>query len=207
MEKRKNIHYPEIKRFDYANAWIRGIKSRPIPDEVLSLIEDNKMIYDILAPFFLDRANDRKEKARKYNKKMHEQKIKENTEIFFSSLTTEQMEKFLVFKEQYNKLFEEEEFEKAYKVKRRFQQWLAHNRKPIEERVKHYMLHRDEILAKSKAKTIALNNSATVECNLCGMILDNNNPQRRRHSIWHSKAQVQGRNTTQGRVSWKVPEK
>jgi hypothetical protein len=206
MEKRKNIHYPEIKRFTNSG-WVRGVKPRPIPDEVLALIENNKEVYDILAPFFLERANDKREKSYEYNKKLTEQKRKENTELFFSSLTAEQLEKFLVFREQYNKLFDEEKYAEAHIIKRRFQQWLAHNRKPIEERVKHYMLHRDEILAKSKAKTIALNNSATVECNLCGMILDNNNPQRRRHSIWHSKAQVQGRNTTQGRVSWKVPEK
>jgi hypothetical protein len=203
MEKRKPIHYPEIKRFQKTYT---GFKPRVLPDEIISLIEDNQIIYDILAPFFLERAHRKSEMTKGYNKTAKDKRIKENTELFFNSLTEEQTEKFLIFREQYNKLFEAEKYAEADIVMRRFRQWLSHNRKPIEERVKHYMLHRDEILAKSRAKTLAVQNSPKVECSLCGMVLENNPPQRRRHSIYHSKAQVQGRNTTQGRVVWMVPE-
>jgi hypothetical protein len=42
------------------------------------------------------------------------------------------------------------------------------------------------------------------ECNLCGMILEDYTTALIRHEIFHSKARIQHRNTTQGVVEWKA---
>lgn len=41
-----------------------------------------------------------------------------------------------------------------------------------------------------------------VECSLCGMILPDEENRKIRHTEFHSKAQIQGRNTTQGYPTW-----
>ena len=46
-----------------------------------------------------------------------------------------------------------------------------------------------------------MKNSIQIHCNLCSMILPNDeyaNQRMKRHSIWHSKAWIKHRNTTQG---------
>ena len=52
----------------------------------------------------------------------------------------------------------------------------------------------------------SLKECSHVECNLCNMILENNPIQKRKHSKFHSTAQYDGRNTTQGQVKW-IPSK
>jgi len=42
-----------------------------------------------------------------------------------------------------------------------------------------------------------------VECDLCGMILSDEEHIKIRHTEFHSKARIQGRNTTQGYPTWK----
>lgn len=46
-----------------------------------------------------------------------------------------------------------------------------------------------------------------IECNLCGMQLPDDNKiviRMERHTVWHSKARVQHRNTTQGTPTYHV---
>jgi hypothetical protein len=46
-----------------------------------------------------------------------------------------------------------------------------------------------------------MKNSIQIHCNLCSMVLPNDeyaNQRMKRHSIWHSKAWIKHRNTTQG---------
>jgi len=42
------------------------------------------------------------------------------------------------------------------------------------------------------------------ECDLCGIILPDEEARLIRHTEFHSTAQVQGRNTTQGYPTWRT---
>ena len=46
-----------------------------------------------------------------------------------------------------------------------------------------------------------MENLIQIHCNLCSMVLPNDkyaNQRMKRHSVWHSKAWIHNRNTTQG---------
>ena len=202
MENKHRI-YAGLHKFPTTH---RNVVQKKIPDEIIALIEDNRIAYDILAPYFLKRAKIKKEKSSQWYAEQLKKNQEESRKDFFESLTDEQTEKFLVFRDKYNQLFDEEKYDEAGKLRIRFRSWLASTRRPVGYTKMLYYKHRDSILAKAKEKTKSIQESPLVECSLCGLVLENTKPQRRKHSTFHSKAVAQGRNAIQGRVIWKVPK-
>ena len=199
----KHRNYAGLHKFPTTH---RNTVPKKIPDEITVLIEDNRIAYDILAPYFLKRAKIKKEKFSQWYAEQIKKNQEESRKDFFESLTDEQTEKFLVFREKYNQLFDEEKYNEASKLRQQFRGWLANTRRPVGYTKMLYWKHRDNILARAKAKTKAIQDSPLVECSLCGLVLENTKPQRRKHSTYHTKAVAQGRNVIQGRVTWKVPK-
>ena len=59
MENKHRI-YAGLHKFPTTH---RNVVPKKIPDEIIALIEDNRIAYDILAPYFLKRAKIKKEKS------------------------------------------------------------------------------------------------------------------------------------------------
>lgn len=188
---RKYVYYPDIirlKPLEFHNQ-VGRIPTKEKQDSITDLIG-----YDILEPFFRQQAE---EKQVNYNVMREKAKAKtraKKREWFLDQLDEEMKAKFFKFVEEYNQLVEKEDYTMAGKVKRRFQCKLG------------YYFNKDNIEKKRKEKAKSLKECTHVECNLCNMILENNPIQKRRHANWHSTAQRDGRNTTQGQVRW-IPSK
>ena len=197
---RKWVNYPDIKKVNDRSQTNKNLMGRPSTKEKQNDIT-NLIGYDILEPFFREQAEQREVN---YNvmKEKHKAKIlAEKREWFLDQLDEEMKAKFFKFVEEYNRLVEKEDYTMACKVKRRFQCKLS------------YFFNKDKLdgsfvkaKKRKKEKTKSLKECTHVECNLCNMILENNPIQKRKHANWHSTAQRDGRNTTQGQVRW-LPSK
>lgn len=197
MAKRKQIrkwvYYPDIKRIDGRSQTNKNLMGRPTTKEKQNDITD-LIGYDILEPFFRQQAEQRQVNYNVMREKAKEKTRAKKREWFLDQLDEEMKAKFFKFVEEYNQLVEKEDYTMADKVKRRFQCKLG------------YYFNKDNIVKKRKAKAKSLKDCTHVECNLCNMILENNPIQKRKHANWHSTAQRDGRNTTQGQVRW-LPSK
>ena len=195
MAKRKStrkwVNYPDITRLkprEFSNQMGR-VSTKEKQNNITDLIG-----YDILEPFFRQQAEERQ-----VNYKVMREKTKEKTRIkkrewFLDQLDEEMKAKFFKFVEEYNRLVEKEDYTMAEKVKRRFQCKLS------------YYFNKDKYVLRKQKIAESLKDCTHVECNLCNMILENNPIQKRKHANWHSTAQRDGRNTTQGQVRW-LPSK
>jgi len=196
MEKRKSIrkyvYYPDIKRLKprELHNQVGRIPTKEKQDSITDLIG-----YDILEPFFRQQAEQRQVNYNVMREKAKEKTRNKKREWFLDQLDEEMKAKFFKFVEEYNQLVEKEDYTMADKVKRRFQCKLAYyfNKDVI----------RDTASKRYKERVESLKECTHVECNLCNMILENNPIQKRKHSKFHSTAQRDGRNTTQGYVKWK----
>jgi hypothetical protein len=177
MAKRKStrkwVNYPDIKKVNDRSQTNKNLMGRPSTKEKQNDITD-LIGYDILEPFFREQAE-----QREVNYNIMREKTKEKTRIkkrewFLDQLDEEMKAKFFKFVEEYNRLVEKEDYTMACKVKRRFQCKLS------------YFFNKDKYVLR-----------------ICNMILENNPIQKRKHSKYHSTAQRDGRNTTQGQVKWK----
>ena len=192
MAKRKStrkwVNYPDITRLkprEFSNQMGR-VSTKEKQNNITDLIG-----YDILEPFFRQQAEERQ-----VNYKVMREKTKEKTRIkkrewFLDQLDEEMKAKFFKFVEEYNRLVEKEDYTMAEKVKRRFQCKLS------------YYFNKDKYVLRKQKIAESLKDCTHVECNLCNMILENNPIQKRKHAKYHSTAQRDGRNTTQGQVRWK----
>ncbi len=200
MEKKTYSHYPNLKRLGKQiplSGYAISHTNRNIPvDDITELIG-----YDILEPFFARRIEGKKIQSRIRNERLTEKRRLETAKKFFAQLTESQKEHYDKFVIEYNTLFDNQEFAKAKRKLSVFRTWLYFERYP-EKKAE----HREK--SKNRGKVIAksLRECSHVECNLCGIILENNPNQKRRHANFHSTAQRDGRNTTQGRVVWKPSE-
>ena len=185
---RKYVYYPDIIRLKPRENFNRmgRTSTKEKQDDITDLIG-----YDILEPFFRQQAEERQ-----VNYKVMREKTKEKTRIkkrewFLDQLDEEMKAKFFKFVEEYNRLVEKEDYTMAEKVKRRFQCKLS------------YYFNKDKYVLRKQKIAESLKDCTHVECNLWDMILENNPIQKRKHAKYHSTAQRDGRNTTQGQVRWK----
>ena len=185
---RKYVYYPDIIRLKPRENFnqMGRTSTKEKQADITDLIG-----YDILEPFFRKESEERqvnyKVMREKYKAKIRAGK----REWFLDQLNDEMKTLFFKFVEEYNQLVDKEDYTMAEKVKNKFRRKLA------------YFFDRDNILKKSREKTKSFKECTHVECNLCNMILENNPIQKRKHANWHSTAQRDGRNTTQGQVKWK----
>ena len=203
MEKKTYSHYPNLKRLGkqiplsgYAISHAdRQQKNIPV-DDITELIG-----YDILEPFFAQRNEGKKIQSRIRNENKTKKRRLETAKKFFAQFTDSQRELYDKFVIEYNIFFDNGEYAKAKSKLGAFRTWLYLERYPEKKAVRKEQ-------SKNRSKVIAklLRESSHVECNLCGIILENNPNQKRRHATFHSTAQRDGRNTTQGRVVWKPSE-
>jgi hypothetical protein len=127
----KKYNYPDMKQFEHE--YHHKLKNTTIDDT--DLIESNRNIYDILSPFF-EKERRRNEKEHVYNDikyrleiKMNKLKRREKSSIeFFKSLNAKQTRDFLIMREEFNKLFDEERYDEAYRIRRLFSNRLHHSR-------------------------------------------------------------------------------
>ena len=209
MEKKKYIVYPNIKRFANTNDFGRGglLNDFGRQKEVGEIEDITKLIgYEILQDYFAEKRTARLNNAKEYNyKRRNDERVLEKKE-FLDSLDEKTYNAFFKMVEEHNKAFDDGEYNEALRLKKNFASKLWKFRHP--EWVKGYDPVRKNKLQKIRRDKIAksLKECSHVECNLCNMILENNPNQKRRHANFHSTAQRDGRNTTQGRVVWKPSE-
>ena len=200
----RKIQYPDLQRLPQTvNQILNNEKMKMVilPDVVTELINDNTVAFEILAPFFDRRAKDRKATVKKYTLRLREEKKARDRKLFFESLTDVQTQKFLTMQAEYNLLFDQGRFLEAETIRRRFSNWLSTDKcyTVFGFKKSRYANNRDSILAKHKAKTKTLQESPRVECNLCSLVLENNNVQKRKHTKYHKNI------TGDGTVRWRLP--
>lgn len=192
---KKFLRYPDLKSLDRPiNAAISSGRPRSKP-RVPEMDLTSLIGYDILEPFFTQRRLTRRINERKRVDAAKAKRREENKKLFLEQLTDEQREKFFVFQKEFNQAVTENDLTLAKKLRKRFQEWLYYNRQPENRKI----INREA----GRKLALKLKNATHVECNLCNMILENNPIQKRKHANWHSTAQRDGRNTTQGQVRWK----
>ena len=207
MEKKKYIQYPNLKKFvnhSIRNPFGRGgatyQQTTPVED-ITKLIG-----YEILQDYFAEKRTTRLNNAKEYNqRRRNDERVFDKKEVL-DSLDEEMYNEFFKMVEEHNKAFDDGEYNEALRLKKNFASKLWKFRHP-EWISKYDPVRRKEVAKKSRIKNAkALKECSHVECNLCNMILENNPNQKRRHANFHSTAQRDGRNTTQGRVVWKPSE-
>ena len=207
MEKKKYIEYPNLKRFvnhKRRNPFGRGganYRGETNVEDITKLIG-----YDILQDYFEKKRTDSLNNAKEYNrKKRNDERLVDKIE-FIESLDERMYNAFFEMVEQHNKAFDDGDYAEALRIKRNFSTKLWKFKHP-EWITKYDPVRRKEVSKKLRVKKAkSLKECSHVECNLCNMILENNPNQKRRHANFHSTAQRDGRNTTQGRVVWKASE-
>ena len=187
---RKWVNYPDIKKVNDRSQTNKNLMGRPSTKEKQNDIT-NLIGYDILEPFFREQAEQREVNYNVMREKHKAKILAEKREWFLDQLDEEMKAKFFKFVEEYNRLVEKEDYTMACKVKRRFQCKLS------------YYFNKDKYVLRKQKIAESLKDCTHVECNLCNMILENNPIQKRKHAKYHSTAQRDGRNTTQGQVRWK----
>ena len=206
MEKKKYIVYPNLKRFE--NHWLRNPFGRSGANQQTTPVEDiTKLIgYDILQDYFAEKRTTRLNNAKEYNQRRRNDERVLDKKEFLDSLDEKMYNEFFKMVEEHNKAFDNGEYNEALRLKKNFASKLWKFRHP-EWISKYDPVRRKEVAKKSRIKNAKiLKECSHVECNLCNMILENNPNQKRRHANFHSTAQRDGRNTTQGRVVWKPSE-
>ena len=206
MEKKKYIVYPNLKRFE--NHWLRNPFGRSGANQQTTPVEDiTKLIgYDILQDYFAEKRTTRLNNAKEYNQRRRNDERVLDKKEFLDSLDEKMYNAFFKMVEEHNKAFDDGEYNEALRIKNNFATKLWKFRHP-EWISKYDPVRRKEVAKKSRIKNAKiLKECSHVECNLCNMILENNPNQKRRHANFHSTAQRDGRNTTQGRVVWKPSE-
>jgi hypothetical protein len=207
MEKKKYIEYPNLKRFvnhkvrnSFGRGGARYQQTTPVED-ITKLVG-----YEILQDYFAEKRTSRLNNAKEYNqRRRNDERIVDKKE-FLDSLDERMYNAFFKMVEEHNKAFDDGDYAEALRIKSNFATKLWKFRHP--EWVTKYDPVRRNKVQKIRRDKIAksLKECSHVECNLCGMILENNPNQKRRHANFHSTAQRDGRNTTQGRVVWKPSE-
>jgi len=209
MEKKKYIVYPNLKRFARTNDFGRGglLNDFGRQKEAGEIEDITKLIgYDILQDYFAEKRTARLNQAKEYNQRRREEERMIEKKEFLDSLDEKMYNAFFKMVEEHNKAFDDGEYNEALRIKSNFATKLWKFKHP--EWISKY----DPVRRKEVAKKLRIKNAKTlkecshVECNLCNMILENNPNQKRRHANFHSTAQRDGRNTTQGRVVWKPSE-
>jgi len=207
MEKKKYIEYPNLKRFvnhkvrnSFGRGGARYQQTTPVED-ITKLVG-----YEILQDYFAEKRTARLNNAKEYNqRRRNDERIVDKKE-FLDSLDERMYNAFFKMVEEHNKAFDDGDYAEALRIKSNFATKLWKFRHP--EWVTKYDPVRRNKVQKIRRDKIAksLKECSHVECNLCNMILENNPNQKRRHANFHSTAQRDGRNTTQGRVVWKPSE-
>lgn len=200
----RKIQYPDLHRLPQTiNQKLNHEKMKMVilSDDVTDLINQNKVAFDILAPYFDRIIGRRKANKKLYVAKKRDEKRAEDARLFFESLNEEQTQKFLTMRAEYNLLFEQGKFLEAEVKRRSFSSWLSGNKTctVFGYRKDQYANNRDTILEKLRAKTKALQEAPCVECNLCSLVLENNNVQKRKHIQYHKNI------TGGGTVRWRLP--